>query len=310
MLKVVMIIGPTGIGKSTICQEYLDQDYIRLNRDIEGGRTLDLVPKMEQLLQQKKNVILDNTHLNPSRRIPFIEAAHNLGATIECYMLDTSKEDTQVNLATRIIQTGLNITDLDAIKKHKSPNIFASSVHFSHWKKFEEPTEDEGFDKIDVVHFERQIPSDYKNKALILDYDGTLRESSGIKNYPLKPCEIEVLPGRKEILEQYQNDGYLLLGASNQSAVGKGEFTYEEACACFDKTNELLGLNIEYLFCPHKSGPISCWCRKPMPGIAIYFIEKYKLDRENTIMIGDQTSDKTFAKRASIQFEEADDFFS
>lgn len=303
-----MVIGPTGTGKSTIVKPYLQQGYIRLNRDTRGGRTLDLLEPMIQILQVGQNIILDNTHLTPNKRIPFVSATKNFGATIECQVMQTSAAEAQVNIVTRMIKMGINPMDLEVIKAHESPNVFSSSVHFTHHKEFAEPTEAEGFDKITYIPFVRELP-DYTNKAIILDYDGTLRISTGEKEYPLCPDDVQLLAGRAEILKQYKANGYLLLGASNQSAVGKGLFTYEEACACFDKTNKLLGVDIDYLFCPHKSGPIVCWCRKPMPGMGIIFVEKYKLDRNSVIMVGDQTSDKTFAQRCGFIFQSAEEFF-
>ena len=310
MSEVVMIIGPTGTGKSTVSQKFLTQPgYVRLNRDTEGGGTLDLLPKMEQLMADGKNIVLDNTHLTPDKRVPFVQAAKAVGCAVTCYVMDTEPADAQVNLVTRMIQMGIDPMDLDAIKASDSPNVFPSAVHFKHYKTFEEPTSDEGFDTIVHMPFKRVIDPTYTNKALILDYDETLRTSTGEKKFPLHPDEVKLLPGRTEVLKKYEDAGYRLLGASNQSAVGKGDFTYQEACACFDRTNDMLGVQIEYAFCPHKSGPIFCWCRKPMPGIAIMFIEKYKLDREQTIMVGDMTSDKTFATRAGIQYMDAEDFF-
>ena len=50
-------------------------------------------------------------------------------------------------------------------------------------------------------------------------------------------------------------------------------------------------------------------CFKPMPGMGAEFIEKYKLNPSECIMVGDMTSDKTFAKRCGFQFMDAEEFF-
>ena len=78
----------------------------------------------------------------------------------------------------------------------------------------------------------------------------------------------------------------------------------------FQKKNELLEVGIDYMFCCHKVPPISCYCRKPGPAMGVHFIEKYQLDPAQCIMVGDQTSDQTFAKRCGFQFEWAKDFFA
>jgi histidinol phosphatase-like enzyme len=55
--------------------------------------------------------------------------------------------------------------------------------------------------------------------------------------------------------------------------------------------------------------PITCYCRKPAPGMGAYFIEKYKLNPAKCIMVGDMGSDKTFAARCGFQYADASEFF-
>ena len=41
----------------------------------------------------------------------------------------------------------------------------------------------------------------------------------------------------------------------------------------------------------------------------MYFIEKYKVDPAKSIMVGDMTSDKTFANRLGITYIDVKDFY-
>ncbi len=66
-------------------------------------------------------------------------------------------------------------------------------------------------------------------------------------------------------------------------------------------TNEMLGMDIDYLFCPHQAYPQVCYCRNPMPGMGVQFIEKYKLNPSQCIMVGDMKTDQTFAERCGFQ---------
>jgi len=43
--------------------------------------------------------------------------------------------------------------------------------------------------------------------------------------------------------------------------------------------------------------------------MGVLFIEKYKLDPQQCVMVGDWTSDKSFAERCGFQFVDADAFF-
>ena len=161
-----------------------------------------------------------------------------------------------------------------------------------------------------IWKFIRRRESTFINKAIILDYDGTLRECiGGNGKYPVSEEQIEIKPNRKAVLDKYKAEGYLLLGMSNQSGIAKGELTIEKAHELFKHTNKLLGVDIEYNFCPHQSAPISCYCRKPMQGKFVEMMLKHKLDPKQCWMVGDFTSDATFAKRSGIQYMDQADFF-
>jgi histidinol phosphatase-like enzyme len=53
-----------------------------------------------------------------------------------------------------------------------------------------------------------------------------------------------------------------------------------------------------------------CYCRKPQSALGVYFIEKYKLDPRKCVMVGDQTTDKTFAKRFGMEYVDEKEFFN
>jgi len=81
------------------------------------------------------------------------------------------------------------------------------------------------------------------------------------------------------------------------------------AIACFERTNKLLGVDIEYYYCPHRVPPITCYCRKPQSGLGVHLIETHKLNPAECIYVGDRGTDKTFAKRLGFNYVDANDFF-
>jgi HAD superfamily hydrolase (TIGR01662 family) len=163
---------------------------------------------------------------------------------------------------------------------------------------------------VETVKFVRKQDPSFTNKAIIVDYDGTLRECiNGNDKYPVSEDQIEIKPGRKAVLDAYKKQGYLLLGLSNQSGIAKGELSYDKATELFNHTNKLLGVDIEFRFCSHQSAPISCYCRKPMPGVGVEFIMKHKLSAKDCIFVGDMTTDKTFAARSGFQYVDQAEFF-
>lgn len=309
-MKTTMVVGYPASGKSTVTKDLTKSGAVSLNRDTEGGTIAGLLPKMETLLKDGKDIVLDNLFATAETRKPFIELAKKYNSDITCKVMGTSIEDAQFNVVQRAINLIGKFPTPEAIKAAKHTNIFPPTVLFKYKKEFQKPEVSEGFSAVETVKFVRKDNPEFINKAIIVDYDGTLRECvGGNDKYPVSKEQIEIKPGRADILRAYQAKGYLLLGMSNQSGVAKGELSEERAIELFEHTNKLLGIDIEYRFCPHQSAPISCYCRKPMPGVGVEFIMKHKLNRKECIFVGDMTTDKTFASRAGFQYMDHNDFF-
>lgn len=310
MSKVTMVVGFPASGKSTVTKELIKKGAVSLNRDTEGGTIASLLPKMESLIKDGKDIVLDNTFPTIEVRKPFLDLAKKLGADISCTLMSTSIEDAQFNVVQRAIGLIGKFPTPEAIKAAKHTNIFPPTVLFKYKKEYQKPTVEEGFSKVDVHKFVRLENPEFTNKALIVDYDGTLRECiGGNEKFPVSKDQIEIKAGRTKVLKAYKDKGYILLGISNQSGVAKGELSEQTAIELFEHTNKELGIDIEYRFCPHQSAPISCYCRKPMPGIGVEFIMKHKLNRKECIFVGDMTTDETFAKRAGFQYIDQAEFF-
>jgi len=313
--KLIMVLGYPAAGKTTVAmRDYVGHGFVRLNRDEEGGKVIALLPKVELTIKSKNNVVMDNLFMTAADRKPFIERAVALGAEVHAVVVKTSIEDAQVNALNRMwdrySQIFFSAADIQSHEKaKKDPNIFPISVLFNYRKKHEVPDISEGFAGISEVKFARE-PWEGSNKALILDYDGTLRTSTGPAPYPMSPEEVKAIPGRAEVLQRYLRKGYRLLGVSDQSVIAKGDLTSEQAEICFDRTNELLGVNIEYHYSPAKVPPITTYCRKPQSGIGVMLIRKHNLDPSQCIMVGDRAVDKIFAKRLGFRFVLARRFFS
>lgn len=311
-MEIVLVMGYPASGKSTWAAQRFP-GHRRINRDSLGDRTLDeLAPLVERALDEGAPVVLDNTYATRASRAAVLDVARRRAVPAKAVWLDSCIEHAQYNAVERLVRKHGRLLSPEEIKKagRADPNTFGPAPLFHYRKAFEAPTAAEGFSAVERVAFVRGAqPEGYTHRALLLDYDGTLRRTKSGDKYPLSPDDVEVLPGRAEVLKRYAAEGYRLLGVSNQSGVSKGVLSEEIARACFARTNELLGVDIEVAFCPHSPTPISCWCRKPMPGIGVAFIEKHRLDRAQVVMVGDMTTDRTFAERVGVRFVDQAAFF-
>lgn len=135
-------------------------------------------------------------------------------------------------------------------------------------------------------------------KAVFLDRDGTVNRNT---HYLIDFADFELLPGVEAALRILQDLGYLLLGASNQSGVARGLFTYpavEELNRKIIADLASRGIRIEEIaFCPHHpEGTVTpyakaCECRKPSPGMLRDLARKYDVDMARSYMVGDSESD-------------------
>ena len=322
MKEIVLIMGIQAAGKSTMVSEYIKKGYFRLNRD-EYDCSLDkLNEKLEaSIIQGRSKIVIDNTYGTKDSRKKVINIAKKHGYIITCVWVTTKIEDAQYNAAYRILKKYIldpanpkfSITDIlgpNGSKLDKDSCNIPSIALYAYKKSFEEPTNDEGIDHIEKVPFLREpLPTGYSNRAIILDYDDTIRKTKSGNKYPLKPEDIKILPNTKETLKRYVDNGYILLGVSNQSGIEKGDLSDDQAMACFNHTNKLIGFDIDYQYCPHHSFPIRCYCRKPLSGLGVYLTQKYKLLPNKCIFVGDATSDKTFASRCGFGYMSPDEFF-
>jgi histidinol-phosphate phosphatase family protein len=177
----------------------------------------------------------------------------------------------------------------------------------------------EGFKQIIM----REVPpitwdkSVFKNKALFLDIDGTLRVTEHLPNkYPTHPDEVQLIHPAYQMratLELYRAQGYKLIGVSNQSGISKEIVTVEQVDEIFERTRLLLGYTekeFPIMYCPHRPAPITCFCRKPQSGMAMEAIMKLRLDPEECIMVGDMKTDEEMAKRLNIKYYDVKDFWT
>jgi histidinol phosphatase-like enzyme len=185
----------------------------------------------------------------------------------------------------------------------------APSVQFRYQRDLEPPDPVEGFSRIDVLPFERRRDASFVNRALIVWCDGVLMRSRSGGRTPSDADDVELIPGRREILRRYAADGVRLLGMSWQPEIADGQRSAADAERSFARMQELLEVALEVEYCPHAAGPPVCWCRKPLPGLGVLFMQRHQLDPAQCIYVGAGPQDPGFARRLGFQYRDAEEFF-
>jgi histidinol-phosphate phosphatase family protein len=312
--EVVVVMGVQGAGKSSEVDRYLARGYARLNRDQLGGDLDGLVAKLHELLASgQRRVVLDNTYATRASRYAVIRKAHAHGVPVRCRFLATPIDEAYTNVVLRILDRYGKLLGPEELKdlSREDPNLPPPAAMARWAASFEAPHEDEGFAVVEEIPFVRRVDPHFTGKGLLLDVDGTLRRTKSGEIFPRDADDVELLPGRREVLERWVGEGYTLFFVSNQGGVASGSVTKEAAEAAFARTIDLLGLPVaEVAYCPHPAFPAGCFCRKPLPGLGVSLVHRHKLSREHLVMVGDMDSDQDFARALGARYVHADAFFT
>ena len=132
------------------------------------------------------------------------------------------------------------------------------------------------------------------DKILFLDRDGVINKKAPPHQHITTLDDFIILPNVKEALLYAKAKGYKIIVITNQRSVPKEIYDMIH-------TKMLMDLpEIEDIFvCPHEDG--ECNCRKPLPGLFYQAANKYDVDKEQSIMIGDSQSDLDAATAYGIK---------
>lgn len=137
---------------------------------------------------------------------------------------------------------------------------------------------------------------------LFVDRDGTLiREPADFQIDSVD--KFQLLPGVVSALKRFISAGFELVMVTNQDGLGTPAYPQEK----FDLIQKLLldilatqGIHFKnILICPHKPEE-GCRCRKPQTQLVREYLSSNNMDRENSYVIGDRTTDLELAENMGV----------
>lgn len=149
-------------------------------------------------------------------------------------------------------------------------------------------------------------------RAVFIDRDGTLiREVHHLAS----PDQVDLLPGVTAAVRRLNRNGTLAVVVTNQPVVARGEISLEGLAHVHARLEWKLGEDGAYIdglyFCPHHPEKgftgevpelkVPCLCRKPQPGLVDQACGDLRIDRRDSWMIGDRTSDIEAGHRANVR---------
>ena len=147
-----------------------------------------------------------------------------------------------------------------------------------------------------------------ENKAVFFDRDGTLNVDV---HYLHRMEDFRWCEGAVEAIHYCNEHGYLVIVITNQSGVARGYFPEQDVRKLHAWMNEDLkrqNAHIDaFYYCPHhEAGTVAeytkkCQCRKPSPYMVEEACKAYRIDRAQSVFIGDKESDMQCAENAQVK---------
>jgi len=136
--------------------------------------------------------------------------------------------------------------------------------------------------------------------VLFLDRDGVVIQE---RHYLSNPELVCLIPGSDDAMRMAKDNGFWLVGISNQSGIGRGKLTMNDFEAVQKRVDFLLskaGVRFDaFFFCPH-APENNCSCRKPKPGLLEEAARWLPWDPKQSWIVGDKISDLELARRTGL----------
>ncbi|TIT01731.1 MAG: HAD-IIIA family hydrolase [Mesorhizobium sp.] len=149
-------------------------------------------------------------------------------------------------------------------------------------------------------------------KAVFLDRDGCINVDYGHID---RPERFELIEGAAAAIACFNRAEYRTIVVTNQPVVARGNCSVRDLRMIHNKMETELGRCGAFVdaiyFCPHHPDrgfvgeveelKIRCECRKPSTGLINEAVEAFNIDRSQSWVIGDSSTDVALAKRSGIR---------
>ncbi|HEY2321097.1 MAG TPA: aldo/keto reductase [Solirubrobacteraceae bacterium] len=271
--EVVMVMGIPGAGKSRVAAGYVNRGYDRLNRDERGGSLLEIAHALEdRLATRAPRVVLDNTYLTRVARSYVLEAAARHGAPVRCVWLNTPLAQAQVNLVGRMIERFGTVPAPEELRilARAHEGVMAPTSQMRALRELEPPSPDEGFAAVEEVPF---APA-----AGHAGPGGVIVAASALERPGWEAAVAAADPPAPHLVFDWRP--------------GAPPDALDDAAG---RLRGVVGAAVQSALCRHAAGPPRCWCRPPLPGLALSFAAAHGLEPSRSIVIGSSPAHRTLA---------------
>lgn len=160
------------------------------------------------------------------------------------------------------------------------------------------------------------------NRLLLVDLDGTIREPLSGEKFIQHPRDQRIINGADKAIAHYYQQGYQIIGISNQGGVAAGFKSFTDCVEEQRYTLKLFPQMTQIYFCPDFEGK-ECWVvnqvspmpisassfgyegaefRKPGAGMLKLAMWQHGATPQNCFYIGDRSEDAAASSAAGVHF--------
>jgi hypothetical protein len=148
-------------------------------------------------------------------------------------------------------------------------------------RALEPPNEDEGFDAVETIAFQRLTPRGERTPSLTIALEN-MGDSSVVT------AALERLPPNAPVLVIAWKPG------ADDAWRAQTRSRVDDLARAIDRS-------VDLAICAHPGGPPTCWCRPPLPGLWIDFAERRGVQREGSILVGASSAHAQMARALGLQ---------
>jgi aryl-alcohol dehydrogenase-like predicted oxidoreductase/predicted kinase len=284
--EVVMVMGIPGAGKTRLARDHVARGYDRLNRDERGGSLRDVAQALDERLSSGvRRIVLDNTYLTRAARSHVIETAGGHGMTVRCVWLNTPLAQAQVNLVQRLIALHGALPTPEEMRQlaRTTEGVMAPTSQMRALRALEPPALDEGFAAVEEVAFTRAAGGDPESGDRGAGEEGSggtgvLVAAPALAHRGWEAALATAAPAAPHLLFDW-----------------RPEATADVLDAPLARLRDVIPGPVSGALCPHGGGPPRCWCRPPLPGLALAFAAVHRLQPSRCIVVGSGPAHRTLA---------------
>jgi aryl-alcohol dehydrogenase-like predicted oxidoreductase len=277
--EVVVVMGVPGAGKSRVAEDHVARGYLRLNRDERGGSLRELAEALDEAHSAgERRVVLDNTYLTRASRSYVLETASRHGVPARCVWLDTPLAHAQVNMVERLLEAFGRLPTPDELREaaKRAQGLLAPTSQMRAFRELEPPAADEGWAGLEQVPFERAHAS---GRVGVFVAAAALLEPSW------ETAIAQAAPDVPHLVYDWNPDG-----------------RHERLEAAGATLSTAVSGAVETALCPHPAGPPVCWCRPPLPGLALAFARRHGVDPARSTLVGSTPAQRTLATTLGARY--------